>query len=405
MRFLSGNDVGLLMLAAWRGGQPIKRGGSAPRWRPRTRKAARGTPLETASLFVFYLVLFLCVSTWASAQTQPPAGLATEIRETEGNLSGIWKWNNGHFDASWNNGAIATLSVQFAAQSVTFNRTDSKGSTPGLTAVYTGQISSEGCSINNGQVTWTWPGHFAQPPTGAWKAGWVMSAAADPAAPCPQPAPNDIVIYQSNGVLVHSGVITRVESKTGPDGKPVVVITRITSKWGPLGLYQHDPLDVPSNYGNWAVYHTPRGSNMLKTAVVYVGPFSTTHYVTDGNVIVEVFFLDQDYQSILQYFKDYWIILNALLSSSTPTVDQASSLINTYPWWANPTGSPQCSHLYDRLTPVGKPSLVYDCHGYTFANGTVIINNASVGFILRDNDYHPLPAYDTKMVLHMGPEP
>jgi hypothetical protein len=408
MRFRFGTDDGLRVIAAWGGTQSPQGFLFAANWRSLVRMRARRATRQCAAFATFYLALSLLASLSALAQSQPPAGYPSEIRETEGPTSGIWIWNNtkGQYDAAWNNGAVAAITVKsFTPQSVVLSRTDTTGTSANLTAVYTGQIASEGCSIIYGQATWTWLGHFAQPPTGAWKAGWVVSAAGNSAAPCPQPAVNDILIYTFKGQLVHSGVIEKIDSRTGCTGRPVAVISRINSKWGPWGLYQHDPLDVPNNYGDWAVYHSPRGSNLLYTLKQTVGPFWTVHYVTDRGVQVEVSFLDQDRLAILQYFADLLVGQGVPLGPSVPTITQASTVINRWPWWANPTGSPQGSHLYDKLQPLANPSLAYDCHGYTFANGAVVVNNNSVGAILKQNDYHPLPAYDTKMVLHTGPEP
>jgi hypothetical protein len=61
---------------------------------------------------------------------------------------------------------------------------------------------------------------------------------------------------------------------------------------------------------------------------------------------------------------------------------------------------------------VRDPSLAYDCHGYTFADGAVTINSLSiikgvvtpnVQYILMDNQYAPLSAKDTRGKLHPAP--
>ncbi len=97
-------------------------------------------------------------------------GLPFEIKEIEGPFSGTWILNEGQYEAEWDNGAAAELTVQtFTPQSVVLHRTDTSDSTSaGMTAVYTGQLSADGYSIVNGSVTWTWPGVDGYPATGTW---------------------------------------------------------------------------------------------------------------------------------------------------------------------------------------------------------------------------------------------
>jgi uncharacterized protein (TIGR03437 family) len=123
-------------------------------------------------------LLYLTLSpTGASAQTKPPAGVPAVIFECDHGVyvsCGTWTWDNGHYDDYAINGAVATLTVQsFTAESVIINRTDTSQSVSyGLTGVYTGQISSQGNSIVNGSVTWTWPGHNGFPFKGTWTGSW-----------------------------------------------------------------------------------------------------------------------------------------------------------------------------------------------------------------------------------------
>jgi pimeloyl-ACP methyl ester carboxylesterase len=109
----------------------------------------------------------------ASAQTLPSV-----IQEEENPIPfyGTWTLDGQVYNAVWNNGALATLTVQsFTPASVIIDRTDIPGSVSyGMTAVYTGQISSAGNSILNGSVTWTWPGHYGYPATGSWSAYWSL---------------------------------------------------------------------------------------------------------------------------------------------------------------------------------------------------------------------------------------
>ena len=74
-------------------------------------------------------------------------------------------WDNGHYVAMDNghpHGSIWTVE-SFTPKSVVMHRTE-----PGATAIVTGQISSDGNSIVNGQITWT------SGPTGtfAFRASW-----------------------------------------------------------------------------------------------------------------------------------------------------------------------------------------------------------------------------------------
>lgn len=109
-----------------------------------------------------------------SAETSVPA----TIHEQEGPFSGTWTWNGNSYSGVWDNGAVAVLTVQtFTMTLLMINRTDTAGSSSaGLTAVYSGTISSPadggtGGRIVNGSVTWTWPGHFS-PTAGTWTASW-----------------------------------------------------------------------------------------------------------------------------------------------------------------------------------------------------------------------------------------
>jgi hypothetical protein len=102
------------------------------------------------------------------------------INETEGSFTGVWSWDGSGYSAKWSNGAVATIEIKnFTAASVVLDRTDTSTSvSAGLTAVYTGQIASDGKSIVNGSVTWTWPGVAGYPTTGTWNASWANSCSA-----------------------------------------------------------------------------------------------------------------------------------------------------------------------------------------------------------------------------------
>lgn len=123
---------------------------------------------------------------WTATITTNSSCLPATIDEQEGPFSGVWSWNGSLYNATWSNGAVATLQVEsFSANSVVLNRTDTSASiSAGLTAVYTGKISSSGTSIVDGSVTWTWPGVPGYPATGTWTASWTSA--------CSSPSHNTI---------------------------------------------------------------------------------------------------------------------------------------------------------------------------------------------------------------------
>jgi hypothetical protein len=151
---------------------------------------------------VAWIAFLVCLSS-AFGQTTPPTGIPLTINEQEGPFSGTWTWSNGVFHAVWSNGAIATLTVQsFNTNSVMFNRADASGTSAGLTAVYTGQLSGQENSIINGKVTWTWPGHPGYPATGTWTATWTPSASFFPLSPsCVAALKNAVTVFPSNQLL------------------------------------------------------------------------------------------------------------------------------------------------------------------------------------------------------------
>jgi len=119
------------------------------------------------------LAALLLAFSQSTAQAQGST-VPSVIQETEGPFYGTWVLSNGQYKAEWSNGASAVMTVgSFTAQSVVIHRTDTAGSVSrGMTAVYTGQISSTGDRIMNGSVTWTWPGVPGYPATGSWNASW-----------------------------------------------------------------------------------------------------------------------------------------------------------------------------------------------------------------------------------------
>lgn len=70
----------------------------------------------------------------------------------------------------------------------------------------------------------------------------------------------DIAIYRKEGVIRHSGVVSAVQDGT---------VTRIQSKWGTAGLYEHDPDDVPEDYGRFEIRYRE-----IALAAVHQGPWT-----------------------------------------------------------------------------------------------------------------------------------
>jgi len=97
--------------------------------------------------------------------------IPSSLRECEtytSEICGTWTLEGDHFNAEWDNGAIAVLKVQsWDTKNVIITRYDSEGASAGLSARYEGQIS--GNTIEDGTVTWTWKGSTW---SGTWKANW-----------------------------------------------------------------------------------------------------------------------------------------------------------------------------------------------------------------------------------------
>jgi hypothetical protein len=85
-------------------------------------------------------------------------------------ICGTWTWDASRhvFTASWENGAVATLTlVEFDDCQVIVDRNDYAGSSNGLTAEYVGARSG-----NSTQGTVTWHGRAGDVHSGMWNATW-----------------------------------------------------------------------------------------------------------------------------------------------------------------------------------------------------------------------------------------
>jgi hypothetical protein len=129
-------------------------------------------------------------ATWGTALDSLPGNdqpLPAKITECEGgHCDGVWMFNGRHGVARWSRGSFGKLVVaRYGPAGVVIQRVDTAGNTPGLTAVYTGQI--HGNHIE-GDVTWSWYGHWKKPPVGTWSATLGGGEGVPPAAREPQPA-------------------------------------------------------------------------------------------------------------------------------------------------------------------------------------------------------------------------
>jgi hypothetical protein len=61
--------------------------------------------------------------------------------------------------------------------------------------------------------------------------------------------PGDVVVYRKDGAVTHTGVVREVDANGNP--------TLIESKFGTLGLYEHQPFDVPGSYGEPTEFFRP----------------------------------------------------------------------------------------------------------------------------------------------------
>jgi hypothetical protein len=85
----------------------------------------------------------------------PPTGgdrLGTEWSETEGGIAGRWvrRGTSDTWDATWSNGAAATLTISIAGDKVRISRKDVTG---GINAIYEGTLATDGSIQGTETVT------------------------------------------------------------------------------------------------------------------------------------------------------------------------------------------------------------------------------------------------------------
>ena len=92
----------------------------------------------------------------------------TECEGTDQMTCGTWTFTGIEGTGRWSNGAAANLTIQqFDPKWVIIRRTDTSGTSAGLTAIYVGQQHGQRVE---GTVKWTWLGHWSQEAQGTWSA-------------------------------------------------------------------------------------------------------------------------------------------------------------------------------------------------------------------------------------------
>lgn len=127
---------------------------------------------------------------WGDALDSLPgnnATIPTQLVECEGKrCDGAWTFSGRQGTARWSSGAVANLVIaRYGPAGVVIQRVDPGGSSPGLTAVYTGQIHGDRIQ---GDVTWSWYGRWPHPRSGTWSATIGRAVSAVPPSGAAQPA-------------------------------------------------------------------------------------------------------------------------------------------------------------------------------------------------------------------------
>ena len=166
--------------------------------------------MRPSPLFRFLLCSGLgCVL--ASAQNLP-----TKLLECEGGQCvpggggpGNWAFNGRQGHAEWpRSGAVANLVIErFDFDGIVIRRVDFAGRTPGITAVYTGKILDNRI---DGNVTWSWPGHWNKSPSSTWYATILQPAGytfLDPKVPC------NPLLFQGSGAEAAARGVQAIDGK------------------------------------------------------------------------------------------------------------------------------------------------------------------------------------------------
>ena len=134
------------------------------------RVAYRGTEGRPNAFYVPVSALSVPVDeagVVTSRQRQTPTIILTECEGTGG--CGRWIFHGRRGVGTWPYGAIASLSWDGEQSGlIAIHRSDTTGTSPGLTATYTGSRTGNRIS---GTVVWSWPGHWnGKPGSGQWRA-------------------------------------------------------------------------------------------------------------------------------------------------------------------------------------------------------------------------------------------
>jgi hypothetical protein len=161
----------------WRGGTDLadlQQGGSRGSLKviPVESKDLGGLTGKDAHIQIFYYVLNDEAKCSPSCPDQIAVGdIPPLVKESETyiiTLRSKWTLEDNRFNADWENGARAKLTIEnWGPSGVIISRIDSGGVSHGLSARYEGQIN--GNKIENGKVTWKWLGVTW---SGTWNANW-----------------------------------------------------------------------------------------------------------------------------------------------------------------------------------------------------------------------------------------
>src|SRR5215203_923897 len=140
------------------------------------------------------LLLCLALVGRSLAVAQEPAIGASRIPHhmtvcegTDQMTCGTWTFTGIEGTGRWSNGAAANLTIQqFDPKRVVIRRTDTSGSSVGLTAIYVGQQHGQRVE---GTVKWTWLGHWNQEAQGTWYATFDEPGSTAPASRPQESAP------------------------------------------------------------------------------------------------------------------------------------------------------------------------------------------------------------------------
>ena len=135
------------------------------------------------SIIFCFLIAALLFSDSAVGRQLGEDRLGHEWSVTEAvTYTGHWvrRGNSEIWDATWNNGAVAVLTITISGDKVRISRKDVTGPSIGATAIYEGTLAADGTI--QGTETVTWPGHFTNQ-TQSWQGRIVKGDQPPPPPP------------------------------------------------------------------------------------------------------------------------------------------------------------------------------------------------------------------------------